>query len=125
MLSVTQASNKLYVTPSRVRKLIADGRLKAVKTGRTWSIPESEVARRLEYSPKAGRPRLGAGKYNQLPKCIDLHDVYMELKSGNYARPSASTIAMIEDKNEAGFIICVYDYFLNIKQREEIEAGVY
>ena len=125
MLTVKQAANILSITPSRVRKLISDGQLKAVKVGKAWDVPESEVARRLENNPQAGRPKRGVKENAEHSKCINLHDVYMELKNGDYSRPSASTIAMMKDKNEAGFYLCVYDYFLNLKQREEIEAGVY
>ena len=125
MLTVKQAADALNITPNRVRKLIADGELNAIKVGKMWSISESEVSMRLENNPKAGRPKKGANYSSQNLKCINLHDVYLEFINGNYARPSASTIAMMEDKNEAGFYLCVYDYFLNLKQREEIEAGVY
>ena len=125
MLTVTQAAHELNISPSRVRKLIAEEKIKAEKTGSAWTIPESEVTLRKESSPPAGRPKKSVAKPSQATKCVNLHNVYMELKSGNYSRPSASTLAMMKDKEEIGFILCVYDYFLNIKQREEIEAGVF
>ena len=86
---------------------------------------------RLNSKPKAGRPSAQATKHRFDPEFepehtpINLHEVYSELKDGNFARPSASTIAMMKDKNEAGFVLCVCDYFLNLKQREEIESGVF
>ena len=141
MLSVTQAAGKLKVTPSRVRKLIADGALKAEKIGNAWAIPESAVAGRLIKNPKAGRPTTQKTGCENEPEArleskleskqkvertpINLHEAYIALKDGNFARPSASTIVMIKDKDEAGFILCVCDYFLNLKQREEIESGVF
>ena len=125
MLTVTQAAHELNISPSRVRKLIADGKINAEKTGSAWTIPESEVTLRKESSPSAGRPKSSVAKPLQATKCVNLHNVYMELKSGNYSRPSASTLSMMKDKEEIGFVLCVYDYFLNIKQREEIEAGVF
>lgn len=124
MLSVTQTAKKLNISGARVRKMIADGVIHAEKVGSAWSIPESEVAYRLENAPKAGRPKED-DLINEDYKSLDLHDVYVALKHGNFARPSATTIAMMQDKNEAGFLLCVCDYFLNLKQREEIEEGVY
>ncbi len=125
MLSVSEAANILKVTPSRVRKLIADGVLKAEKIGNAWTISENEVAARLRRSPKAGRPKIQKQIPEQKKECINLHDVYMKLKDGNFTRPSASTMALIKDKDEVGFLLCVCDYFLNVKQRKEIENGVY
>ena len=125
MLSVTQAASKLNVSSSRVRKLIADGALKAEKVGNAWVIQECEVTSRLMRAPRAGRPKEKDKAKKPKRDFVDLHELYINLKKGNFVRPSALTIAEMEDKNEAGFMLCVCDYFLNIKQREEIEKGVY
>ena len=104
--------------------MIAEGAVRAEKIGSAWAVPEGEVAARLDTRPKAGRPAKKDGEPRQNP-CIDLHDLYVELKDGNFARPSASTLAMMQDKEEAGFVLCVCDYFLGLRQREEIAEGVY
>ena len=125
MLSVSDVAKELNVSTTRVRKMIADGVLKAEKVGNAWAIPESEVANRLLEAPKAGRPKGGQNSLSKRRQCISLHDVYVELRNKNFTRPDAKTIAMMKDKDEVGFVLCVCDYFLNLKQREEIEAGVY
>ena len=125
MLSVSQAAERLDVSPSRVRKMISDKVLKAEKVGNSWIIAENEVSRRLSTRPKAGRPRVKNTSINNKVECINLHEIYTKLKNTNFVRPSAATIAMMQDKDEAGFLLCVCDYFLNLKQRKEIEEGVY
>ena len=125
MLSVSEAAKELNISATRVRKMIADGVLLADKVGNAWAIPESEVTNRLLEARKAGRPKEGLNSSNKRRQCINLHDVYVELKNKDFARPDAQTIAMMKDKDEVGFMLCICDYFLNLKQREEIEAGVY
>ena len=125
MFSVSEAAKELNISASRVRKMIADGVIQAEKIGKAWAIPESEVASRMLGAPKAGRPRRGQNSLSKRRQSINLHDVYVELRSKNFTRPDAQTIAMMNDKDEVGFMLCVCDYFLNLKQREEIEAGVY
>ncbi len=125
MLSVTEAAKELNVSASRVRKMIYDGVIQAEKVGNSWVISESVVAERLLNSHKAGRPKANLDLQTSKSECINLHDVYVELRDGNFARPSASTISVMKDKDEVGFLLSVCDYFLNLKQREEIEMGVY
>ena len=123
MLSTSQAAKKLRVSPARVRKMIADDVMAAEKVGAAWSIPESEVVARLSAHPKAGRPKKGGVDTERRP-CPELHELYTELKNGDFTRPSASALAMM-DQDEAGFLLCVCDYFLALKQRKEIAEGVY
>lgn len=52
ILSVSEAAERLGVTPGRVRQLVLDGRISATKFGRDLAIPESEVDRyRRERRP--------------------------------------------------------------------------
>ena len=51
------AAERLGVTPSRIRVLIASGRLPAVRVGRDWLIEERHLARVAERKP--GRPPKG------------------------------------------------------------------
>lgn len=57
MLSVAESAEQLGVSPARVRALIKDGRLPAVKNGREWVLREEDVLQRLMEHPQAGRPR--------------------------------------------------------------------
>lgn len=53
-LSVTEVSNRIGVTGSRVRQLIAAGDLPATRVGRAWVLDDADVER---YSPRRqGRP---------------------------------------------------------------------
>lgn len=45
LLTTKQAAERLGVTTRRVRQLIEEKRLKAVKVGRDWAIPAAELAR--------------------------------------------------------------------------------
>ena len=56
---------------------------------------------------------------------LDLHNLYMQLKDGNFYRPSAAKLTAMEDEKEAGFVLAVCDYFLQCKQAEEIKNGVF
>ena len=44
-LSVDQAATRLGVHPNTVYRMIVGGRLRAVRAGRLWRIPEAELAR--------------------------------------------------------------------------------
>lgn len=71
MLTLTQAAGVAGVHASRLRHLIADGRLTAIKPGHDWLILESELRRWMEqdrdrrFGPHPGRggrkPRESAG----------------------------------------------------------------
>jgi excisionase family DNA binding protein len=43
LINTTEAAKILNVNASRIRQLIADGRIKATKTGRDWMIEKSEL----------------------------------------------------------------------------------
>lgn len=45
MLTLTEAADRLGVAPSTLRRQIANGRLKARKLGRDWTVSEREVER--------------------------------------------------------------------------------
>jgi excisionase family DNA binding protein len=54
-LSVAEAASRLGVNPSRVRALVAAGRLEATKIGGRWLVDAASVARRKERPPRRGR----------------------------------------------------------------------
>lgn len=45
LLTVREAAERLDVAPCRIRNLIREGRIRGIKIGRDWLIPESEVRR--------------------------------------------------------------------------------
>ena len=55
-LTTKQAAERLNVVPSRIRRMILDGVIKAEKIGRDNFILESEVATLEKIDRKAGRP---------------------------------------------------------------------
>lgn len=57
-MTLAEAADLLGVRPSTLRNQIANGRLRATKRGRDWTITKAEVARYgRESRGKAGRPR--------------------------------------------------------------------
>ncbi len=55
LISAAEAANRLNVTSSRVRKMIASGRLKATKVGNMWLIDPKDLD--AVENRKVGRPR--------------------------------------------------------------------
>ncbi len=45
LISSTEAAKRLKITPSLVARYIREGRLKAIKVGKTWCIEERDVER--------------------------------------------------------------------------------
>ena len=56
-LTTKQAAERLNVVPSRIRRMILDGVIKAEKIGRDNFISEDEVKRLEQLDRKAGRPK--------------------------------------------------------------------
>jgi len=52
MLTLIQAAERLGVTPDTLRQQIANGRLKARKIGRDWTVSEREVERYKKESKR-------------------------------------------------------------------------
>ena len=55
LISAADAAKRLNVTSSRVRKMIASGRLKATKVGNMWLIDPKDLE--VVKDRKVGRPR--------------------------------------------------------------------
>jgi excisionase family DNA binding protein len=55
LISAAEAAKRLNVTSSRVRKMIASGRLKATKIGIMWLIDPKDLE--AVKDRKVGRPR--------------------------------------------------------------------
>jgi excisionase family DNA binding protein len=56
-LTTTEAAGILQVDPSRVRLLCQRGRIKTIKIGNTYAIPQRELERFAAMPRRAGRPR--------------------------------------------------------------------
>ena len=56
LLSTEAAARRLGISPQRVRKLIADGRLRSTRVGRDHIIAARDLVSVLDRRP--GRPRL-------------------------------------------------------------------
>lgn len=56
LLSIPEAARELHLHPSRVRALVAAGRLPATKIGGRWVVEDVEIARRRRDPRPAGRP---------------------------------------------------------------------
>jgi excisionase family DNA binding protein len=55
-MTLTAAAEWLGVTPATLRQQIANGRLRATKTGRDWQVTKREVQRyRAEVLGRPGR----------------------------------------------------------------------
>lgn len=142
MLSVSQSAALLGISPTRVRKLIANGALPAQKIGRSWAISEKDVAARFEKHPRAGRPKSStAGGSSPLPPSEPADPaatsdrassvepperlLYRACKEAFLFRPNQQLIDQAESSEEASFYFAVADFFLQRKQQELIKAGVF
>ena len=130
MLSVAESADILGVSNARVRALIADGVLPAVKIGRAWALREEDVMQRLSAHPGSGRPRMhaetaenGGGDEGTAPR--DLGCLYRECKEAFRFRPTADEVKSASCREEAAFYMAVADFFLKSRQAELVEAGAY
>jgi len=69
-LTTTEAAMVLHVDPSRVRLLCQRGRIKTIKVGNTYAIPEPELERFAAEPRRAGRPRGNKAVYQQAPAMV-------------------------------------------------------
>lgn len=133
MLSVTQAAEKLGVTPSRVRAMIKSGQLNAVKCGRGWIIQEEDVLDRLSRKPRAGRPsktdldlkQLRSRSSVSLSDAKRAHRIYEDCRAMFSSLPSEELMQHASSSEEATFYMAISDFFLQKKQDELIEQGVF
>lgn len=58
-MTVSEAAYVLGVSEQRVRKLLADGKLKGMKRGRDWFVSNKSVMERA-HNPHPRRPRIHA-----------------------------------------------------------------
>ena len=134
MLSVKESAQTLGISEARVRKLISDGALHAVKIGKSWAVSEEGVIDRLAAKPKSGRPRTagedttrpaGAGFFDDASRTQELRQLYRACKEAFERRPPVSCIQSADTEEEAAFYIATADFFLQQKQAELVKNGVF
>src|ERR1044071_3862685 len=64
-LTTQQAADRLGISDSRIRQLILDGKLKAVKAGRDWLIKASDLRLMEKRKTKPGPVAKAPGKTGQ------------------------------------------------------------
>ena len=131
MLSVAESAAILKVSPARVRALIAKGALPAEKAGRAWLLREEDVMQRLSQHAKAGRPR-GANEHRQTYANREqskdrarFYKLYHSCKEAFRFCPDANLFANAESSEEAAFYATVADFFLQQRQKQVVNRGVY
>ena len=126
MLSVGQAAELLGVSDVRVRALLASGQLEGEKIGRAWVIRESSVKRRLRTGARPGRPSKASPGFTRACTDIDeaprIYDDARRVLTGCY---NAKFLDAARDEQEQAFWISVSDFFLQQRQRELIDEGVF
>ena len=130
MLSTKEAAAILGVTDARVRALIASEGLNATKVGNSWSIAEEDVYSRLDEKPKRGRPRAKVTRANApladaATDANAFRELYLACKKLYAVRPSGTELAALSSREEAAFRVMIADFFLQQKQEELIESGVF
>lgn len=148
MLSVGESARQLGVSPSRVRALIKEGRLPAVKNGREWVLQEEDVLQRLMASPRAGRPRESASDASagysggaadrvsaegskessgtaRTEAIVSAHELYEGCCRAFGHLPATEVMAAARSREEASFYMAVFDFFLQQRQRELVKEGVF
>lgn len=126
MLSVREAADKLGVTDVRIRAMLKSGKLDGHKVGRAWVVSERSVAQRLREGGRPGRPTRKAQQFERKLPDIDMaHHIYDEAErvlSGCY---DSGFLSQARTPDEQAFWIRVADFFLQKKQRELVEKGVF
>ena len=126
MLSVAQAAELLGVSGARVRAMLAGGQLEGEKIGRAWVVSGASIRRRLAEGSHPGRPaKRPSGFARECPDVEEAHALYDEaarLLSGCY---NAEFLGSARDGDEQAFWVLVSDFFLQRRQRELIDRGVF
>ena len=127
MMSVAEAAGELGVTPARVRAMLAGGQLDGEKIGRAWAVSGASVRRRKREGAHPGRPsKKDLRSFDRLcPDAEDAHRLYDEARLMLAGCYSAEFLSQARDADEQAFWILVADFFLQRRQRELIDEGVF
>ncbi|WP_080803446.1 helix-turn-helix domain-containing protein [Arabiibacter massiliensis] len=127
MLSTKEAAARLGVSEPRVRAMLGKQVLQGTKIGRTWAVSERSVESRLRARPAAGRPRKGSAAVQSPPPC-DIETarrLYEECRSTLSGAFNSAFLSQAESREEESFYVAVSTFFLQQRQRELIEQGVF
>ena len=127
MMSVNDAAEKLGVTGSRVRAMLKSGVLQGNKIGNTWAVSEESVARRLQDGTHPGRPKTTPNRTGErpLPDVETAHRIYDEAARTLTGCYDESFLGCARTPEEQAFWIRCADFFLQARQRELVDRGVY
>lgn len=127
-LSTKQSAQELGISQTRVRELLASGKLKGKRVGRSWVVDAASVYARSAESPAPGRPARGnvpKAALGTLAKGAAAHELYLqckELLSTGYMQEFFNDSHSAEEQR---FYASVANFFLQEKQRQLIEQGVF
>jgi excisionase family DNA binding protein len=127
MLSVAEAAKRLGVSGARVRALLKNGQLEGRKIGNAWAITERSVVERERADNQRGRPPAKPFKRYErsLPDIDAAHRIYDEAAHVLAGCYDAAFLDQARTPEEQAFWIRVADFFLQQKQRELVEEGVF
>lgn len=130
MIGTKEASQMLGVSQARVRELLNAGTLKGTRVGRAWAIDEQSVRYRLANAPAAGRPTAQETERSQKAAALaadeaQAHRLYKECEALLAGRYDAAFLQAAATDSERRFYTAVADFFLQERQRQLIESGVF
>lgn len=131
MKSTKQAAEELGITQTRVRELLNSGALHGEKVGRSWMVYDSSIRQRNRDKPQPGRPKKGQALSprnvnpaleREVELTRSLYELCKEHLSGCF---DMDFLDLAQSEDERSFYTTVANFFLQSKQRELVERGVY
>ena len=126
MIDVGEAAQRLGVSETRVRAMLKKGILEGRKIGRSWAISEQSIAKRLHENVHPGRPSKHQEPFSlEAPDVDAAHRIYDEAARVLVGCYDSEFLRLARTSEERAFWVAVADFFLQQKQRELVEQGVY
>ena len=125
MISVSEAACLLGVSGARVRAMIASGVIEAAKVGRTWAVSESSIQQRLRDGAHPGRRPAKKPFERRIPDTERAHALYDEAKQVLAGCYDGDFLKQARTPEELAFWIHTADFFLQQRQRELVQKGVF
>jgi excisionase family DNA binding protein len=103
LLTVEQAAERLQIHPTSVRRQLQGGRLRGVKRGRLWRVPESAL---LESTPRRLQPgRRMTIVVTQTAAQSAADAIWRDMTSGNDKKRDAALSALTQTSDAARAIV--------------------
>lgn len=127
MIGVKEAASRLGLSEQRVRALLASGQLEGQKIGRAWAVDELSVARWAGEEHQSGRPKAAIAGLIQpeVPNVEEAHQLYESCKRVLTGCFYSEFLNRASSAEEERFWVSVATFFLQQKQLELIEKGVF